>query len=64
MSTTIFNLPKVIPNYRALVIGLIVILGIAVTADFVWIQTDQVIAPPGFRLMGWLWRVFVCRCSF
>lgn len=54
--------PKVIPIRRILVIGLIIILGIAVTTGFVWMQTDHVIAPPGLRLMYGLWRLFVCRC--
>jgi len=53
---------KVMPANRALLIGLIVILGIAVTTGFIWIQTDQVIAPPSLRLLDWLWKVFVCRC--
>jgi len=47
---------------RALGIGLILILAIAVTSGFIHIQTDQVIAPPGLRVLDWLWRVFVCRC--
>jgi hypothetical protein len=53
---------KVMPASRALLIGLIVILGIAVTTGFLWVQTDQVIAPPSLRLLDLLWRVFVCRC--
>ncbi|MEO5886150.1 MAG: hypothetical protein ABIQ77_00665 [Anaerolineales bacterium] len=53
---------KVLTAKRALVIWLIVILGIAVSTGFIWIQTDQVIAPPSLRLLDWLWRVFVCRC--
>ena len=54
---------KVMPARRALVISLIVILIIAVTTGFVWVQTDQVIAPPGLRVLDWLWRVSICRCS-
>ena len=53
---------KVMPASRALVIGLILILATAVTSAFIRIQTDQVIAPPGLRVLDWLWRVFVCRC--
>jgi hypothetical protein len=53
---------KVMPARRALVISLIVILAIAITTGLIWIQTDQVIAPPGLRGLEWLWRVLVCRC--
>jgi len=54
--------PRGIPSRRMLLTGLIVILGIAVTTGFVWMQTDQVIAPPGLRLMDMLWRLLICRC--
>ena len=54
---------KVMPARWALLIGLIIILAIAVTTGFIWIQTEQIIAPPSLRLLDWLWRVFVCRCS-
>ena len=64
MSMKIHTYLKVMPASRALVIGLILILAIAVTSGFVWIQTDQVIAPPGLRVLDWLWTVFVCRCPF
>jgi hypothetical protein len=50
---------KVTLNRRVLVIGLLVILGVLVTTGFVWMQTDHVIAPPGLRIMDWLWRAFV-----
>ena len=53
---------KGMPATPALVMGLIVILAIAVTTGFVWIQMDQIIAPPGLRVLDWLWRVFVCGC--
>lgn len=53
---------KVLTADRALVMRLIVILAIAVTTGFIWIQTDQVIAPPSLRLLDWLWKVFICRC--
>jgi hypothetical protein len=62
MSTNTSVSPKVFPIRRVLVTGLIIILGIAVTTGFVWIQTDHVIAPPGLRLMDGLWRFFICRC--
>lgn len=62
MSTTTSTYLKAILNRRVLVIGLIAILGVAVTTGFIWMQSDPVIAPPGLRMMDWLWRVFVCRC--
>ena len=62
MSTTTSTYHKVISNRHALVIGLIIVLAIAVTTGFVWIQTDHVIAPPGLRLMDELWTLFICRC--
>jgi hypothetical protein len=62
MSAKIQTYLNVIPFGRALTIGLIVIPMIAATTGFVWMQTDQLIAPPGLRVLDWLWRVFVCRC--
>jgi hypothetical protein len=62
MSVNIHAYLKTIPVSRAFVIGLILILGIAVTTSFVWIQTDHLIAPPGVRVLDWLWRAFACRC--
>jgi uncharacterized membrane protein YbjE (DUF340 family) len=59
MSTNTSADRKIILNRRMLAIGLIVILSAIVTTGFVWIQTDHVIAPPGLRIMDWLWRVFV-----
>ena len=54
---------KVMPARRALVIRLIVIVAIAVTTGFIRIQTAQIIAPPGLKVLDWFWRVFVCRCT-
>ena len=62
MSTNIPTPQKVFPIQRVLVIGLMIILSLAVTTGFVWIQTDHVIAPPGLRLMDQLWTLFICRC--
>jgi hypothetical protein len=45
---------KVLTDNRARRIRLIV--------GSVWLQTEQVIASPGLRLLDWLWRVFVCQC--
>ena len=58
MSTNTSPVQKIIPNNRVLLAGLIVLLGIAATAAFVWMQTAHVIAPPGLRLMDGLWRLF------
>ena len=62
MSTTTSIYHKVISNRHALVIGLIIVLATVLTTGFVWIQTDHTIAPPGLRLMGELWTLFICRC--
>lgn len=62
MSTTTSTYPKVIFNRRTLVIGLIVILSVIVTTGFIWMQSDPVIAPPGLRILNWLWSVLACRC--
>jgi hypothetical protein len=45
----------------------VIIMGIAVlviSTGFIWMATDQVIAPPIVRTMDFLWRLFVCRCFF
>jgi hypothetical protein len=62
MSTTRFTSPKVSPTQRVLLTLLLGFVGMVVTAGFIWMQTDPVIAPPGLRVLDWLWRVFVCRC--
>jgi len=64
MTVNIQTYLKDMPTGQMLGIGLIVILAITVTSGFIRIQTEQVIAPPGFRVMDWLWKVFVCRCLF
>ena len=62
MSTNTSVSPKVFPIRRVLVTGLMILLAVAVTTGFVWMQTDHVIAPPGLRLIEGLWRLFICRC--
>jgi len=62
MSINTSDAQKVIPTRRVLITGLITLFAIAVITGFVWIQTDQVMAPPGLRIMDALWRFFVCRC--
>jgi hypothetical protein len=59
MSTNTSASPKGIPIRRVLVLGLLIILVIAVTTGFVWVQTDHTIAPPGLRLMDDLWTLFI-----
>jgi hypothetical protein len=59
MSAKIRSSLKTHPMSRVLITALILILSCAVTAGFAWLQTDRVIAPPGLRLMDWLWRVFI-----
>lgn len=41
MSTNEIPYKKVFHNRRAIGIGLLIILGIAVTTGFVWLQTDH-----------------------
>ena len=62
MFTKIHSSLNIIPGNRALRIGLLVILVIAISTGFAWMQMDPVIAPPGVRALDWIWRVFVCRC--
>ena len=62
MTTNTSAVSKITPSRRVLLTGLMLLLVIAVIAGFVWMQTDQVIAPPGLRVMDALWRFFVCRC--
>ena len=57
MSTNTSAFLKKIPKRRVLLIGLLIILGIVVTAGFVWFLTDHVIAPPFLRLMDVTWRL-------
>jgi hypothetical protein len=55
---------KVMPASLAFLMALILMTAIAVTSGFVHIQMDQVIAPPGIRVLDWLWKVFICHCAF
>ena len=50
---------KFISAIRPYMIILILILACGVTTGFIWLQMDQVIAPPGLRLVDWFWRMFV-----
>lgn len=40
------------------------ILILVISTGFVWMATDQMIAPPIVRTMDLLWRLVVCRCFF
>ena len=59
MSTITSTSLKGFRSRRMLMIGLLGILVLAVTTGFIWMQTDHVIAPPGLRMMNWLWSAFV-----
>ena len=63
MSTNDLPYQKVVHSRRMLVIGLAVILGIAVTTGFAWLQTNHVILPPAFRVIEAYWKFFICRCT-
>jgi hypothetical protein len=42
-------------------LGILILL---VSTGFVWLATDQTIAPPIVRTMDLFWRLFVCQCFF
>ncbi|HLO27671.1 MAG TPA: hypothetical protein VK249_00960 [Anaerolineales bacterium] len=58
MSTTIHSHQKVIPSRRALIIGAIAFVSIALVAGYIWIMTAQTIAPPRLMILDFLWRAF------
>jgi hypothetical protein len=37
---------------------------LVISTGFVWMVTDQTIAPSLIRTMDILWRIFICRCFF
>lgn len=57
MFTKLNTYLKVMPAGRALAIMLILLLTTAVIIAFAWMQTEQVISPPGLRMADWLWMV-------
>ena len=63
MSTKIRAYLTFTPAGRTLIIGLLITLAMAVIAGFGGIQTENVIARPGLRMLDWLWQVFLCRCG-
>jgi hypothetical protein len=57
MSAKIKNILQIMPSNRALIMGLIALLAATATTGFMWMHSENIIAPPGLRLMSWLWRV-------
>jgi hypothetical protein len=57
MSTT-DSYAKVIPSRRALIIGIIALVFIALVAVYIWIMTAQTITPPGLRILDFFWTIF------
>ncbi len=55
---------KPMPLNSGLKFKIMGILILAISTGFVWMATDQVIAPPIVRTMDLVWRLFVCRCFF
>ena len=58
------NLIKSMPSgmgHRVKIMGILILV---VSTGFVWMASDQVIAPPVVRTMDILWRLFICRCFF
>ena len=55
---------KSMPVGSGLRIKIMGILVLAISTGFVWMATDQVIAPPIVGTMDLVWRLFVCRCLF
>ena len=58
------NLINSMPSGMGLKVKIMGILILVVSTGFVWMATDQTVAPPLVRTMDTLWRIFVCRCFF
>jgi hypothetical protein len=56
MSTTTNSYPKIISSRRALLIGVIILVCVALAAGYIWLITDQNIVPPSLRIMDFFWR--------
>jgi len=52
------------PNGSRIKVKLMGMFILVISTGFVWLATDQTIAPPMLRTMDLLWRLFVCRCVF
>jgi hypothetical protein len=55
---------RTLPASSGLKLKIMGILILVISTGFVWMATDQVIAPPLVRTMDFLWRLIVCRCVF
>jgi hypothetical protein len=53
--------PPAISGLKVKVIGFLVL---GISTGFIWMATDQTIAPPLVRTIDILWRLLVCRCFF
>jgi hypothetical protein len=58
------TLIKTLPGNSGLKFIIMGIFVLLISTGFVWVATDQVIAPPLVRTMDFLWRLIVCRCVF
>ncbi len=58
------SLLKSMPAISDLKVKIIGLMVLAISTGFVWMATNQVIAPPITRILDLLWRLFVCRCFF
>jgi hypothetical protein len=58
------NLIKSTPSGMGLKVKIMGMVILVISTGFVWMATDQVIAPPVLRTFDLLWRIVVCRCFF
>jgi hypothetical protein len=58
MTKQTHGLPNTMLINRTFVVALLILMALLLAMGYVWIQTDQVIAPPGMRVMDGLWRLF------
>lgn len=58
MSTIIHIVEKSISSHRTLINAGIILLSASLVAIYIDIMTAQTIAPPGIRILDFLWRAF------
>lgn len=58
------TLLRSLPAVSGLKVKIIGLLVLGISTGFVWMATDQTIAPPLVRTLDIFWRLFVCRCFF
>ena len=58
MSTIIPTDHKVNLSRQVLMIAGIVLASTTLVALYIWVMTAQTIAPPGLRMLDFLWRAF------